>query len=1613
MIEKSVRLIEYLIRVASLRTKLYRDINAYEKTLWFSSIPHDRDCYTIAWGRSEEHDQGEWLEVQYRREPETPTLPPLCADWIDYPTLHIKNEVPGLLPSITRQINNPEWYDGSDLPEQISITEHLNNFPDVVRTWQKYIANDWEQWAESHDTWEKVNKVYAALFAIHQEQIRLGEEYELLLALGLLTWKVPTGHRIQRHLLVADAVLEFDARLGKFTVRPHTDGANLRPELDMLDIVQQPLGAEASAKVALVGADDNPWNKGCVEGVLEALVHSIEHQGIYNDTLERKNIEATPYPIVEYAPALILRKRSAKGLTEALKRIKERIENGEEIPGEFADLAEVKKKETGDNPNNGGDGPPSSFEGEVFFPRPSNNEQRQIVHKIQKADGVLVQGPPGTGKSHTIANLISHLLATGNRILVTAKTPRALQVLSGHLPKELRPLCVNLLGSGMEEKDSLASSVGGILRKTTNRDEGLAKTEMENLVVLLGQLREEKVGVNRRLRTIRESERHSQVVADGAYRGTAARIAEAVSKDRDSFEWFTDTVDMNAACMINAHEMRIILGCQRKFTEEWRRELNHVWPELSLKPEEFSDLVVDEKRAISEEQQLLEGTDEYICKLLSKCDPNLIDSLRNSLAVFRDERKRLIALQHSWISDVLRDVSIGNQSTWHGLLRSTTDTFDSITKLIDVADNRELEYPANTRVRILLDDARKLVEHLRNGGNLGWGPIRPKEVKDRLYVLKDVRLDGKTCSTVEDFSTIAEVLHVRIEFEKLWGLWLEMGLRVQGTYAQQLRVLKSHSQALEKALSIQQTIENCRSAVLLCTPLDEPVWVDEIQIDRIIASCHLAQARIRKNIVTESLNNLEASVSLLAAKQNAHQITHTLLQAIRGRNIDSFALCTNKINDLEKDRKHLQLSNEYLSNLRQNLPELSVNMVETCNELYWDERISNLCDAWHWAQARYWLEHYILQEDTPALERRASQIEDEINDVIAKLASLHAWSFCFSHMNEDHRRNMKAWQKNVSKITKSGNGKQDFFHRREAQKNLNNCREAVPAWVMPLHRVWDTVSPEPEMFDVIIVDEASQCGLDALPLVYMAKKILIVGDDKQIGPPAEGVDLTAVTQLINQYLFDFEYKASFNINRSLFDHGELRYSSNNVILREHFRCMPEIIRFSNELCYADTPLIPLKQYGPDRLPPLEHIFVSGYREGKNNRTINRPEADAIVQKIVQQCSDSRYDGKTMGVIVLQGDAQAQLIEAQLLERLGAEQIESRRLVCGNSYSFQGDERDIIFLSLVAATNMRIGPLTKPEDVRRFNVAASRASESMLLFHSVTCDDLSSHDLRRRLLEFFQQTRQQKIAGISREELERRALQDNRSIVKPPTPFDSWFEVDVALELLRRNFHVLSQYDVAGKHIDLVVEGGQVRLAVECDGDYWHGTDDYDADMDRQRQLERCGWQFVRIRESLFYANKDASLNDLWLMLENLNIAPFISPMSHSKSKTVELRNFNQSEEDDFDDEFENSEAESDDDRHSGIHLPTPDSEVGSQRAQDIKSIEIEDAIVSALSKCPNQTCTVNSLTSRVLKELDILTRGKPRNIFEVRVLRACDSLEKKGIVEKYTATNQRIRLIMQ
>jgi len=310
--------------------------------------------------------------------------------------------------------------------------------------------------------------------------------------------------------------------------------------------------------------------------------------------------------------------------------------------------------------------------------------------------------------------------------------------------------------------------------------------------------------------------------------------------------------------------------------------------------------------------------------------------------------------------------------------------------------------------------------------------------------------------------------------------------------------------------------------------------------------------------------------------------------------------------------------------------------------------------------------------------------------------------------------------------------------------------------------------------------------------------------------------------------------------------------------------MPEIIEFSSRQFYSDEPLVPLRQFGADRLPPLRSVRVEqAVTEGSNTRLRNPIEAEAIVSQIEECLADPAYRDKTMGVVVLQGTGQVQLLHRLLLERIDPKEWETRRLRIGTAPDFQGDERDVIFVSMVVAEKR--AAITGTEWQRRFNVAASRARDQMWLFHSVGMEHLTTIDLRSSLLSYVMNPPRALVAEPLTEV----------PADEPHPSFRTLFDQRVFTRIAGKGFHVTPQVEVNGRDIDLVVTGAKGRLAVECDGQVWAGSvEQHLADLDRERELKRAGWRFWRVRESEFVYDPEAALTPLWTTLRKLGIAKY-------------------------------------------------------------------------------------------------------------------------------------------
>ena len=134
--------------------------------------------------------------------------------------------------------------------------------------------------------------------------------------------------------------------------------------------------------------------------------------------------------------------------------------------------------------------------------------------------------------------------------------------------------------------------------------------------------------------------------------------------------------------------------------------------------------------------------------------------------------------------------------------------------------------------------------------------------------------------------------------------------------------------------------------------------------------------------------------------------------------------------------------------------------------------------------------------------------------------------------------------------------------------------------------------------------------------------------------------------------------------------------------------------------------------------------------------MNEIEADVIVDEIVALTARPEMRNRTIGVISLVGAEQAEHIRSQLSEKIGEEIMQRHAILCGDSATFQGTERDIVYLSMVADSANKTA-LTMLRYEQRFNVAVSRARDRVVLVRSVKREELNPNDLKARLIAHFE------------------------------------------------------------------------------------------------------------------------------------------------------------------------------------------------------------------------------------------------------------------------------------
>lgn len=388
----------------------------------------------------------------------------------------------------------------------------------------------------------------------------------------------------------------------------------------------------------------------------------------------------------------------------------------------------------------------------------------------------------------------------------------------------------------------------------------------------------------------------------------------------------------------------------------------------------------------------------------------------------------------------------------------------------------------------------------------------------------------------------------------------------------------------------------------------------------------------------------------------------------------------------------------------------------------------------------------------------------------------------------------------------------------------------------------------PGHFDLVVIDEASQCDIaSAIPLLYRAKRAVIIGDDKQLRhisalTPVKDSELLAKHGLVatrSAWLYSV---------RSLYDLA-VGLMGTPIHLRDHHRSHADIIRFSDEKFYEGE-LRVVTPYSRLRFPSERETGIhwrdirGATRQEQGRSALNVPEAEAIVRLVHDLIVTRRYCG-TIGVVT-PFSAQRELLKKMILAMPDLANAQSRcDLLVDTIHGFQGDERDVIFFSPViseGASESQLGFLRKNGNL--FNVAITRARAFLQVVGDRSSALASGVEYYEKFANYVGGL---KASPENPEPDQQTDLGSEYPRVDDPDSVSDWERIFYRA-LYDAGIRPIPQFKVEQYRLDFAVFSGERRLNIEIDGERYHK--DWSGELclrDRLRnqRLIELGWEVKR------------------------------------------------------------------------------------------------------------------------------------------------------------------------
>ena len=1071
----------------------------------------------------------------------------------------------------------------------------------------------------------------------------------------------------------------------------------------------------------------------------------------------------------------------------------------------------------------------------------TDSSQFSTIVDAMNGENLAVQGPPGTGKSTTIANIIASYLFKKKKVLFVAEKKAALDVVYKKLADKDLDKFVFRLSSTAEKKTSIIEELQKRLDiKIPNIDKNHENDQTQYRV---------QISKIRKYGRILDTEYFEIKKTGYEILTNVAKYKSYLDKFPEYFEEQPIIKKIDSLSkdrfIKNLSKITDVQSIISKIKSKFDNIANHPW--FGLTEEKNNPYELKELKKV-----IFKLSEES--KIVNKKTKNFFKSLKLKLEI---NEKNIKDLSH--IFEIAKDS--GSKQ-----IKDIIKNFNSIDKIEELSKfetdlskyNQFLLSKKQLSKEVDLEEKfekSKLKRHLfiiKNSIFVFSFLFNPsyREAKNYFkFIYKNGSYDKHTAITI---------LENLIKF-----------LDIETNIQTEVNRLNNKYKLVKSA--IEKNFNGCNTDLKIIKELQDHFVFGASDKQLLINKNfdELKEIKKQSSLIDKSLANFKSIYEIFETKIDSEKFFNFMKDNILFDNI-SKKVESIDLNDEETLSDYIQL-NYYNNNLEEDVQKIYDSFVSENLDFRYIEDAYKLLVYNSLARKLFEQERDLSTYLSTSFENEVEKLRDLDRKIFKNQNKQLIENLGLMDITEGVSRGRASDLSEKALIEREITKKRAHIPFRQLMKRAGRAlRDIKPCYMLSPISTSQIVSPEPEIFDVLIIDEASQMKIeDAIGSILRAKQVIIVGDPMQLPP----------TNFFNASLEFNTEDGIVDDDESILDLALSKFSSR--MLRWHYRSKHEsLINFSNYHFYNNNLIIPPSANDKFAISNkyLEKAMYSASTLKKKNAKesigerggVNIIEANEIADGVVSFMKESvKKNIKRSCLVVTMNNSQRDLIDEEIRHRASrtpeantyiSEWDESMEpFTVKNLENVQGDERDYIFVSTLFGPNkegitmQRFGPINHPKGHRRLNVLFTRAKQGLELYTSLTPNSVREGGEKGR--------------QIFKSYLDYAATQKIETGVNTERSTDSDFEDWVKEELEKLGYEVIPQVGVSGFFIDLGIKHKSFKYGylagVECDGAAYHSSvSARDNDITRQRVLESMGWKIYRIWSTNWFDNPKVEIKKL-------------------------------------------------------------------------------------------------------------------------------------------------------